>query len=295
MERFGWPQHSCKGDIGAFDRFIRFHQFQGREGVTHGLRLRRIVLDNKSGEKKAFGKVLKEYMEKYDAPRAEAYSKYKDCDLTGLMKEMTKEKATGVKHTMAYDLITLFSNFNITNPPEPQCLRENKLDKDTTKLLDKAIADAALRVEIENIDKLLVHQDRYEFFNKVSKKNMIRRVSENAKKKFINLNGKDVLKKLEERLAAQGKGFGYNRETHAELANVIESVLSRNGHDPLSHSTKDATATLCLIIGENVREEKSQGINRTLALAAMRKELPEHAHEPCFGAPYPGLKTAKQA
>jgi|GEM_PF-5797026 len=279
-----WPQHSCNGEIGAFDRFFRFHQFEGKQGILHGMRLRRKCTDNKNGENKPFGTLLKEYMEEYDKPRAFAYEKYCGHGLGSLMKAATEEKAKATKHTMANDLITLFSNFSITNPPEPKCMRDKVLDKETSNKLSKAIADAAFLVELENIHKVFEDQDRYAFPNKVDKKQMVKRVSGDVKEKFLKLDGKKVLEELTARMEKQGKEPGFNKETHSEVANVIEDVLSEHDHNRLDHKTKDAISILCSLIGENVREEMAQNLNRTLALTAMRKEIPAVAHEPCFGA-----------
>jgi len=189
---------------------------------------------------------------------------------------------------MSSDLVTLFSSFNITNPPEPQCMREKTISPEAAKMLDKAIADAALKLEIENINKIFLHQDRPEFPMKVSRTGLAKRVSERMKQKFLDLDGKIVLERLTQRMAEKGEGIGYNSKTHKELAKVIEEILSNDGHDKLGPRVKDATATLCTILGENVREEKSQGLNRTIALAALRKQMPSSAHEPCFGT---GHKT----
>ena len=250
------------------------------------MRLRRILLNNKdnmAGEKRPFGKILKDYVNEHDPVHAEAYTKYEKDDLPGLFKKMNEDTEKGGKDRMSSDLVTLFSNFNITNPPEPQCMREKKLDPETTKKLDKAIADAALRIEIENIGQVLDFGNRHQFYNKVNKKTMVKHVRESTKEKFRRLDGKKVLEKLAQRLKEQGKEVGYDRETHTELAKVIAETLSKDGHDPLSKATLDDIATFCEILGENVREEKSHGLNRSLALVALKDELPANTHEPCFG------------
>lgn len=254
-----WPEPAGFSDeVRTIARMFKFHNVYNipcDEVLERAILTKRRVQENPNVP---IARIIRDAIRLENHPGvAKAYEPYVDMPFNELLKD---------KSQVAKDLVTTHMNVRIKGLRSPSCREQKYFDEDTKKMLDKALARVALKLEIEDIQNTIRDHAK---------------LDEQTLRKLNSIDGKELRNKLE-----KCKDFGANQETRRMLSETIRKKAGLNAipgnHDQASQ-VNDAIERVMQVIGDRVKTETHDGLNKTLALAAYRNEIPADVYEKCFG------------